>query len=118
MRPFTTNGAVAHFEGGGLFKIARHLQAGASAYGVTATGQQEIVSKVLGKSLKTGNGHNNVFETTEQTVTAANAADDHGFSTWLLLKPNSTTDFQFGYSHSIAYQLDSLFFGVGFPVGH
>jgi hypothetical protein len=134
VRPFTTNGAVAHFEGGGLFKIARHLQAGASAYGVTATGQQEIVSKVLGKSLKsgtsstatktatvstaTGNGHNNVFETTPQTVTTADAADDHGFSTWLLLKPDSVTDFQFGYSHSMAYQLDSLFFGVGFRVGH
>src|SRR5215831_1270397 len=75
VRPFTTNGAVAHFEGGALFKIANQLNAGASAYGVSAAGQQEILSKVLGNSgskvgtsstvVKTttaasgnGNGHN------------------------------------------------------------
>src|SRR5215471_7971651 len=53
VRPFTTNGAVAHFEGGGLFKIAPHLNVGASAYGVQAAGQQEIVSKVLKKTAST-----------------------------------------------------------------
>jgi hypothetical protein len=134
VRPFTTNGAVAHFEGGALFKIVNQLNAGASAYGVRGAGQQEILSKVLGNSgskvgtsstvAKTtttasgnGNGHN-LFETTQQTVATADVADDHGFSTWLSFKPNSRTDFQIGYSRSVAYQLDSLFFGVGFRSGH
>jgi hypothetical protein len=142
VRPFTTNGAVAHFEGGALFKIANQLNAGASGYGVSAAGQQEIISKVLGNSASqsnpqsssskvgtpstvtktptaagNGNGHN-VFETMQQTVTTADADDDHGFSTWLSFKPNSRTDFQIGYSRSVAYQLNSLFFGVGFRSGH
>ena len=65
----------------------------------------------------TGNGKN-VFQTTPSTTTTADAADDHGFSAWLSLKPNSKTDFQIGYSRSVAYQLNSLFFGVGFRSGH
>jgi hypothetical protein len=132
VRPFTTNGAVAHFEGGALLKVADHVNLGASAYGVNATGQQEIFSKVLGKSSKSGsstgttttgtsgsgNAHNNVFQTTQQTTTTADAANDHGFSTWLSLRPNSKADLQFGYSRSAAYQLNSVFFGVGFRSGH
>jgi hypothetical protein len=145
VRPFITNGAVAHFEGGSIFRIAPHVGVGASAYGIQATGQQEIVSKVLRKSATqssttlstttsttTKNGSTtstvttttpstsskkNLFQTTPQTTTTADAADDHGFSAWLSLRPNSKTDFQIGYSHSVAYQLDSLSFGVGFRVG-
>jgi hypothetical protein len=138
VRPFTTQGVVLHFEGGALFRIANHLNAGASAYDVHAAGSQEIVSKIVevpasqtspsttsGKNSTVtkavglnGNVNKAIFETTHQTVTTADVADDHGFSTWLSLRPNSTTDFQIGYSHSVAYQLNSLFFGVGFRSGH
>ena len=154
VRPFTTNGAVLHFEGGALFKLASHLNAGASAYAVRAAGQQEIVSKVVevpssqspqtsssstppanGSSknngvlstisqaaqsagLGNGKGKQSIFETSHQTVTTADALDDHGFSTWLSVRPNSTVDFQIGFSRSVDYQLNSMFFGVGFRVGH
>jgi hypothetical protein len=156
VRPFTTEGIVAHFEGGALMKLTSRLSAGASAYAVQGAGQQEIVSKVVetpltqptstsststsgqgpkngvvsqvgnavgsvtGKATGNGNGNadNTSFETTHETVTTSTAVNDHGVSTWLSFKPNSMTDFQVGYSRSVSYQLSSLFFGVGFHVGH
>jgi hypothetical protein len=144
VRPFTTQGVALHFEGGVVFKLVNHLNAGASTYAVHAAGQQEIVSKVVnvpttqptqsptttksgvvstvtkavGVTSGSGKTDKTVFETTHQTVTTADAVDDHGFSTWLSLRPKSVMDFQIGYSHSVAYQLNSLFFGVGFRSGH
>jgi hypothetical protein len=59
-----------------------------------------------------------VFETQHETVSTAAIANDHGLSTWLTLRPGSTTDLQIGYSRSIRYQLNSVFFGMGFRVGH
>ena len=154
VRPFTTKGAVAHMEGGSLFRLTSHLNAGASAYAVRAAGTQEIVSKVVdvpatqttssatttsqttsqkngvlstvtnAVGLTNGNGNGNgsvnktIFETTHETVTTADAVDDHGFSTWLAFRVNSMTDFQFGYSRSVSYQFNSLFFGIGFHAGH
>lgn len=146
VRPFTTKGAVVHAEGGSLWKLASHLNAGASIYSVRAAGAQEIVSKVVeipqanpstssqkagtlspvttavgsltGNGNSTGNSNKTVFETTHQTVTTSDAVDDHGFSTWLSLRANEMTDFQIGYSRSVAYQFNSLFFGIGFRAGH
>jgi hypothetical protein len=58
-----------------------------------------------------------VFETQQQTLGPAAVANDHGFSTWLSVRPHRSTDFQVGYSRSQTYQLNSLFFGVGFRFG-
>jgi len=48
----------------------------------------------------------------------AAASEDPGLSTWLTVRATPSTDFQIGYSRSVAYHLDSLFFGVGFHIGH
>jgi hypothetical protein len=151
VRPFSSKGIVGHYEVGTLMKIAPRVGIGGSAYGVRATGEQEIISKVVEKSVvpqpatataqqsspggvlgtvsnitglgkTSASGGNSVvpvvFETQQQTLGPAAVANDHGFSTWLTVRPGSSTDFQIGYSRSQTYQLNSLFFGVGFRVGH
>lgn len=79
----------------------------------------------LGNGNAGGNGNGNgepfvtVIETTQQkTIVPASVLNDHGFSTWLSLKASPTTDFQIGYSRSQTYQFNSVFFGVGFHLGH
>ena len=47
VRPFSSKGIVSHFEAGALMDIARRTSIGASAYGIRATGEQEIISKVV-----------------------------------------------------------------------
>jgi hypothetical protein len=149
VRPFSSKGIVGHYEAGTLMNLAPRVTIGASAYGVRATGEQEIISKVVetpvtqpvaaaaqqsspggvlgtvtqiagvGNTQKTGGNSvvPVVFETQQQTIGPAAVANDHGFSTWLSVRPGSSTDFQIGYSRSQTYQLNSLFFGVGFRIG-
>jgi hypothetical protein len=145
VRPFSSQGVVSHFELGAVAGLTRTVSVGASAYGVRAAGEQQIDSKVIGKPASAGsssqqssssqggvlqnvskgaglNGGRNstppVFQTQQQTVGTAALANDHGLSTWVSLRPTPTTDFQFGYSRSMGYQLNSFFFGVGFRFGH
>jgi hypothetical protein len=127
VRPFSSNGAVAHFEGGALIGVLPRTSIGGSAYAVRASGDQQIVSKVrkqptsttsttAGRPTTVGQARG-VFETQTDVTGSAAIANDHGFSTWLTLRPSATSDIQVGYSRSVSYQLDSLFFGIGFRVG-
>jgi hypothetical protein len=117
---------VSHFDGGAIFNIAPLVAVGASAYGVRASGEQRIFSKVnkggAAATSATGKGASaraaRVFETTAETVGSAVLANDHGFSTWLAVHSGSTVDFQVGYTRSVGYDLNTLFFGVGFRVGN
>jgi hypothetical protein len=147
VRPFTSKGIVSHFELGGIASLTKSLSIGASAYGVRAEGEQQIDSKVVEKGSDSGSSQQqsstsssktstvlqsvgqttgltsgkrtpSVFETQQQTTGSAAIANDHGFSTWVTLRPTATTDFQIGYSRSMGYQLNSVFFGVGFRFGH
>jgi long-subunit fatty acid transport protein len=143
VRPFSSKGIVSHFEVGAIGRIARNVSVGASLYGVRAAGEQQIDSKVveneppasshqqssptqggvlqsIGKRTGLADGRRvpPVFQTQQQTVGPASVANDEGLSTWVSLRPNPTTDFQIGYSRSMGYQLNSLFFGVGFRFGH
>ncbi|HYR90449.1 MAG TPA: hypothetical protein VE422_40635 [Terriglobia bacterium] len=127
VRPFSSLGLVGHVEGGATISLSQFIDVGASAYGVRASGQQRIISKVLKHQSPTspatsnpgsrGNGKNRVFETSAETVGPADIANDHGFSTWFGFSPRSRVDFQIGYTRSVSYDLDTLFFGVGFRFG-
>jgi hypothetical protein len=120
VRPFSSNGAIAHFETGALVAVMPRTSIGGSAYAVRATGEQQIVSKVIprsGRPSTVGRQAKGVFETQTDVTGSAAIANDHGFSTWLTLRPSATSDIQIGYSRSVSYQLDSLFFGIGFRVG-
>ena len=123
VRPFSSLGLVGHFDGGAMFNPAPVVGVGASAYSVRASGQQRIFSKVRksgAATAATGNKgpSSRVFETNGETVGSAVLANDHGFATWLAVHPGSTVDFQVGYTRSVGYDLNTLFFGVGFHLGN
>jgi len=167
VRPFTSKGIVSHFEAGALMNIAPRVSVGGSAYAIRATGEQEIISKVveapapvstpastpastqsaspqptsptssagntlsgITKTLGVGNGGSNssdngnnsvvppIFQTQQQTLGPAQVANDQGFASWLTVRPSALTDLQIGYSRSTAYHLNTLFFGIGFRIGH
>lgn len=125
VRPFSSLGLVSHFDGGATFNLARLVGVGASAYGVRASGEQRIISKVKERgsaatsaTSSQGTGSKRVFETSGETVGSADLANDHGLSTWLAVHPSSNVDFQVGYTRSMGYDLNTLFFGVGFRVGN
>jgi len=119
VRPFTSLGLVAHFEGGTTYAVSRTVQAGGSAYAVRASGQQTIISKIGGS----GNGgkgtnKNRVFETVSETITQnADLVNDHGYSAWIGVTSNRALNFRVGYSRSVNYDFNTLFFGVGFHAG-
>ncbi len=120
VRPFTSKGAVVHFEGGALFSVAPRFTLGASGYGLQASGEQQVVSKVVKKTgtTVTSNQSKGVFQERYLTVGSSGIANDRGFSTWVSFRADAKSDFQIGYSRSATYQLNSLFFGMGFRVGH
>jgi hypothetical protein len=124
VRPFTSLGKVAHFEGGATYDFARIARLGASAYAVRGTGQQTVISKVIKRQITTatsstssGRGNSDrVFETQSQTVSQADIVNDHGYSTWFGVSPKPEIDFHAGYSRSVNYDFNTFFFGVGFHV--
>jgi len=124
VRPFTSLGLVSHFDGGAKFSLSKFVDVGASAYAVRAAGQQTIISKIFKNTTPTssgstsGSGKNRPFETGHEVIGSADLADDNGFSTWLAAHASSKVDFQVGYTRSAGYDLNTLFFGVGFRVGN
>ena len=127
VRPFSSLGLVSHFDGGATFNIAPLVSVGASAYGVQASGQQRIFSKVrksgsaatsTTSTQVSGSKNSRVFETNSETVGSADLANDHGVSTWLAVHAGSKAHFQVGYTRSVGYDLNTIFFGVGFHVGN
>ena len=125
VRPFTSLGVVGHFEGGSTYDVSPLVRLGASAYAVRGSGQQRIISKVIKRSVLSGssqvggkgNSKNRVFESQTETVAQADIANDHGASVWLGVNPTPEVDFHVGYSRSVNYAFNTLFFGVGFRVG-
>jgi hypothetical protein len=82
------------------------------------TGVVNNATNSVSNGLANGQNAPAVFETQQQTLGPAAVANDNGFSTWVMLRPTSSSDLQFGYSRSNTYQLNSLFFGIGFHIGH
>src|SRR5439155_23468009 len=119
VRPFSSLGLVGHFDGGATAG-SRLVRVGASAYGVQASGEQRIISKVKQRDLRVtqtvspSSSSKRVFETSSEILAPADAANDHGFSTWFAVHHGSNVDFQVGYSRSVSYDLNTVFFGVGF----
>ena len=102
----TTSTSQQSSPSGVISTLANKLGVGNSGSGSTATG-----------SNAGGNG-NGLIVTQQEIIGPAALGNDHGFSTWLTVRPSRTTDLQIGYSRSMAFQYNSLFFGIGFRVGH
>ena len=116
-RPYTTLGDLAHFEGGSSFDLGRSLTLSASLYDVSPWGSQKVYSRVVGKGSGGSGGsskHGRVF--LDNAVTSGGAAidRDNGFNADLDFSPWKYVDFDFGYTHSVHFQLDAFSFGVGF----
>jgi hypothetical protein len=126
VRPFTSLGFVTHFDGGARLSLSEHFSVSGSAYAIAAAGQQTIISKIVKRQATnspasggkgTGNSGSQVFQTSAQTVGSADLANDHGVSGWVSVVPSSGMDLQLGYTRSMGYDLNTLFFGVGFHFG-
>jgi hypothetical protein len=122
VRPFTSLGVVGHFEGGATYDVLKAAHIGLSAYAVRGSGDQRIISKLIRRqttatSGSSGGKANRVFDTQGETVAQASAVNDHGFSTWFGVSPRPEIDFHAGYSRSVNYDFNTVFFGVGFHVG-
>jgi len=121
IRPFTTFGFVSHLEGGASYKLWRMVSVGASLYAIEPAGQQTVVSKLFGSSSNPGSGagrrHHGTFDTASETVGSADIARDHGLAAWFGVRPSRYAQFEIGYSHSLDYSLDNVFFGVIFNLG-
>jgi hypothetical protein len=123
VRPFITLGIVSHFDGGAKLSLSQFVDVGASAYAVRAAGQQTIISKIFKNTTSpttttSGSGKNRPFENGHEVTGSAALANDNGLSTWLAAHASSKMDFQVGYTRSAGYDLNTLFFGVGFRVGN
>jgi hypothetical protein len=116
VRPFTSLGKVAHFEGGATYDFLRIARLGASAYAVRGVGQQTVISKVHRQNSGSSGSGKRVFDTQPETVSQADVVNDHGFSSWFGVSPKPEVDFHAGYSRSVNYDFNTFFFGVGFHV--
>jgi len=115
VRPFTTTGLVGHFDGGLFVPFNSWLGVGGLGYAVTGGGEQRVVSRLIQTDRTGPVDRRRGFETRVETR-GQDLADDHGFSGWLDVAPGSDTSFQVGYTRSIPYAYDTLFFSVGFDI--
>jgi hypothetical protein len=123
VRPFSSWGLIGHFEGGATYDLTPLTWLGASGYAVRGSGEQRIISKVIGRNAlitrpaDSGREKNRIFETQTETISAADIINDHGFSMWLGASPSQTVQVHAGYSRSMNYDYNTFFFGIGFHVG-
>ena len=121
MRPFTSLGMNAHFQGGASYQLGRHFNVGASGYDIQPFGQQTLFSKVAaggGQGVGQGNAFSHgPFQNAQQVTGSSNLAYDNGFSAWVGASPSPYLDLQLGYTRSIQYDLNSVSFSMGVNVG-
>ncbi len=121
-RPFSSLGLVGQFEGGLLFDPVRWLGFGASGYAVTPSGDQEIFSRKFRQGAPTsgesgsGNRRGWMYEDFAYTVAEADDLRDHGFSAWMDIYPSPNVALSFGYSRSVSYEYNTLFFFTRFDL--
>ena len=119
-RPFSSLGLVSNFEGGANFEISRPVSVGASGYAVVPYGQQKVFSKLLRQRSSgsapgtTNRGRGRVFENESVTIGDAEIDRDHGVSVWLDLSPSPYANFEVGYSRSVRYAFNTIFFSIRF----
>jgi len=116
LRPYTTLGGVAHFEGGSSFDLGHSFTLSASLYDVAPWGNQKVYSRIVSKSSSTGgtSKHGRVYLDNGVTKGGASIDRDNGFNSDLDFSPWKYVDFDFGYSRSVHFQTDIFSFSVSF----
>ena len=116
-RPFTTLGFVSHLEGGASYKLNDIFSVGASAYGILPAGQQKVFSKLFRKGAGgKAFSHGRVFDLASETTGPASLTREGGFSTWVGASPTRLVDMELGYTRSVTYDLNTVYFEVGLDV--
>lgn len=114
-RPYMTFGDLAHFEGGTSFDLGLSLTVSASLYDVAPWGSQKIYSKLVRKGTSGGGtaSHGRLYQNNAITSGDSSIDKDNGINADLDFNPWKYVDFDFAYTHSVHFQLDTLSFGVG-----
>jgi len=115
-RPYTTLGGLAHFEGGTSFDLGHSLTISASAYDVAPWGTQKVYSRIVQKGTSGGGTakHGRVYQSNALTTGGSSIDSDNGYNADLDFNPWKYVDLDFGYTHSVHFQVDTFSFGVGF----
>lgn len=118
MRPFTSFGYNAHFQGGASYQLGKYFNVGAAGYDIQPFGNQTLYSKVAhGNAPTAGPGAGMGQGAGQQITGTADLAYDNGFSAWVGASPSPYLDLQLGYTRSIQYDLNSVSFSMGVNVG-
>jgi hypothetical protein len=115
-RPYTTLGDLAHFEGGTAFDLGNSLTLSASAYDIAPWGTQKLYSRIVAKGAPGGgqSNHGRVFQNNSLTTGGSSIDAENGYNADLDFSPWKYVDLDFGYTHSVHFQLDTFAFSVGF----
>ncbi len=124
-RPFTTLGTVTHLEGGVTRNILPMVQVGASLYDVIPSGTQKVYSRLIRRGQVNAlagqgaqRGRRGAFATAAETIGGPSLVSDNGGSLWISADVLRYAYLEAGYSRSVAYDLNTFSFGIGFDVGH
>ena len=119
-RPFTSLGAITHFEEGADYEIVKRTYIGASAYEIVPFGNQKIFSKLVGKGQGGGGGGsgkgNNTFDNNAVT-SGADLTRENGFNGWIAFEPTPLWRVEAGFTRSATFDLNSFAFNLRFNVG-
>jgi hypothetical protein len=120
LRPFTSLGFVSQFSGGTNVDLGHDFSVGASLYDVLPSGQQKLFSSLVsrGNGHAAGSGnHGRAYELNAETVGTSALTRDNGNSAWIEYAPGAL-DFQFGYTHSVHYALNTIAFSLNVNLRH
>lgn len=118
--PFSSLGALGHFEEGAEYELIHHFAVGGSGYHDVPFGDQKVFSKLVHEGQGNGGGpgrsHGGAFENNFLS-TGAGIDRENGVNTWVAFEPSKVLRAQIGYSRSVTFDLNSFSFNVGLNVG-
>src|SRR5215470_3411027 len=109
VRPFTSLGAVGHFEEGAELELVHHFAVGGSGYEITPFGNQKVFSKLVrqGQTGTTSGKTKGVFQTTF-SASGNDLTRENGGSTWVAFEPNSFVRAEVGFTRSTTFDINSF----------
>jgi hypothetical protein len=116
-RPFTSLGAITHFEEGADYEVVKHTYFGASAYEIVPFGNQKIFSKLVGKGQTGGGGKGKNSFDNNAVTSGADLTRENGFNGWVAFEPTPLWRVEAGFSRSATFDLNSFVFNLRFNVG-
>ena len=117
-RPFTSLGAVGHFEEGAELELVRHFAIGGSGYEITPFGNQKVFSKLVqrGQTRTTSGKSHGVFDNSF-SASGNGLTRENGVSTWVAFQPSQIWRAELGYTRSVTFAENSFSFNLGLNVG-